>query len=363
MLLNDFRRAPAALRRSLLAAGERVLESGWYVLGDHVAAFERAWAAHCGTRYAVGTGNGLDAIEIGVRTLQLAPGDEIITTPMTAFASVLGIMRAGATPVLADIDPSTGLLDPESAERCIGPRTRAVLLVHLYGQLRNIGRWEELCSRRGLLLLEDAAQAHGAEWSGRRAGGIGRWAAFSFYPTKNLGCFGDGGALCTNDTGSAELASQLRNYGQSDRYRHPVRGLNSRLDELQAAFLQVLLEHLPEANARRRAIAAHYQASIASARVTALAPPESPSSHVYHLFVVCTDDRAALQAHLEKHGVQSLIHYPLCAHQQPPGAALRRDPRGLRSSEAFARRCLSVPCHPYLTGEEVERVVSALNTF
>jgi dTDP-4-amino-4,6-dideoxygalactose transaminase len=363
VLLNDFRRVPEYLRQGLLAAAARVLGSGYFVLGDQVAAFEQAWAAYCGTRHAVGVGNGLDAIEIGVRTLGLEPGDEVITTPMTAFASVLGIMRAGATPVLADIDASTGLLDPDSVERCIGPRTRAVLLVHLYGQLRNIERWEQLCAQHRVILVEDAAQAHGAEWHGRRAGAIGHWAAFSFYPTKNLGCIGDGGALCTNDQDVAELAAQLRNYGQSDRYRHPVAGLNSRLDELQAAFLRVLLEHLPEATARRRAIAAHYHANIASSRVTPLALPVSPSSHVYYLFVLRADDRAALQAHLDARGVQSLIHYPVCAHRQPPGATVRRDPSGLPAAEGFAEQCLSVPCHPYLTDGEVERVVSALNSF
>lgn len=361
ILINDFHRLPAALRQSLLSATSLVLDSGRFILGEQVAAFESEWAAYCGTAKAVGVANGMDAIEIGLRSLGLSPGAEVITTPLTAFATVLGILRAGLTPVLADIDPTTGLLDPTSVERCISPRTRAVLLVHLYGQIRAMDRWDALCARYGLMLLEDAAQAHGAEWHGRRAGALGRWAAYSFYPTKNLGGIGDGGALCTNDTTLATLAAQFRNYGQSDRYHHPVAGLNSRLDELQAALLRPLLVHLPEATTRRRAIAAHYHAAVRSSRALLLAPPETPTSHVYHLFVIRTPDRAATQAHLVTAGVQSLIHYPICAHQQPPAAHLRRDPHGLAGAEEFANQCLSIPCHPYLTDAEVERVVNALN--
>jgi dTDP-4-amino-4,6-dideoxygalactose transaminase len=213
------------------------------------------------------------------------------------------------------------------------------------------------------MLLEDAAQAHGAESGGRRAGSLGRWAAYSFYPTKNLGCIGDGGALCTEDAGTAELARQLRNYGQADRYHHPVAGLNSRLDEIQAAFLRRLLEHLPEATARRQAIACHYMDNIRSKRMTLLARPETPEGHVYHLFVLRTADRAALQSHLAAKGIQSLIHYPVCAHRQAPTASARCDPRGLAAAESFSAECLSIPCHPYMTGVEVERVVSSLNSF
>jgi dTDP-4-amino-4,6-dideoxygalactose transaminase len=282
---------------------------------------------------------------------------------MTAFATVLGILRAGATPVLADIDPSTGLLDPASAERCVSKRTRAVLLVHLYGQLRAIKKWEDLCAREGVMLLEDAAQAHGAKWHGRTAGSIGRWAAFSFYPTKNLGCVGDGGALCTNDAGVADLASKLRNYGQADRYHHPVLGLNSRLDEVQAALLLPLLAQLPAATDRRCRIASYYHANVQASRIALLAEPETEHSHVYHLFVVRTAARDSLQSHLASRGIQSLIHYPVCVHRQPPTAQLRMDPKGLASAERYADECLSIPCHPYLSDSEVETVVSALNAF
>jgi dTDP-4-amino-4,6-dideoxygalactose transaminase len=363
VLLNDFRRLPSTLRHELLLAAAQVLESGRYVLGEHMSAFERSWAAYCGTNYAVGVGNGMDAIEIGLRSCNVGPGDEVITTPITAFATVLGILRAEAIPVLADVDPSTGLLDPRSVVRCITQRTRAVLLVHLYGQMRAIDIWEKLCASHNICLFEDAAQAHGASWQARRAGSVGRWAAYSFYPTKNLGCIGDGGALCTNDKLVSETASKLRNYGQADRYHHPIRGLNSRLDELQAAFLQRLLVHFPEATLRRQRIAAQYHERFRSPRVTLLAKPLAPESHVYHLFVVRTSSREALQSHLADRKVQSLIHYPVCVHLQPPTLELARDPDGLPAAEQFANECLSIPCHPYMNESEIERVISAVNTF
>jgi dTDP-4-amino-4,6-dideoxygalactose transaminase len=361
--MNDFRRMPDHHLRALEAAAGEVFRSGRYVLGPQVAAFEQEWAGFCGTRHATGLANGLDAIEIGLRSIGLGSGDEVITTPMTAFATVLGILRAGAIPVLADIDPTTGLLDVESAARCVSPRSRAVLLVHLYGQVRRIDEWQDFCARHNLVFLEDAAQAHGAEWNGRRAGSLGRWGAFSFYPTKNLGCIGDGGALCTDDDAVSAQAALLRNYGQSDRYHHTVAGLNSRLDEMQAALLRVLLPHLPEATTRRREIAAAYRNGISSSRVRLLAPPESGKSHVYHLFVVRAAERSSLQQHLTGLGVQSLVHYPVGAHRQPPGTQLRCDPHGLPAADAFAEECLSIPCHPYLTDEEIGRVIAAVNSF
>lgn len=363
ILINDFRRIPADERQALNAVAAEVIGSARFILGEQVTAFERAWAGWCGTSHAVGVGNGMDAIEIGLRAAGFGAGDEVITTPLTAFATVLGCLRAGVTPVLADIDPESGLMDPASAERCVGPRTKAVLLVHLYGQIRAADRWKAFCSSHHLDLLEDAAQAHGAESGGRRAGAIGRWAAYSFYPTKNLGGIGDGGALCTDDAGVARRAAQLRNYGQTDRYHHAWAGLNSRLDEIQAAFLRVRLTRLSETTNRRREIAGYYHAHCRSQRVNLLAPPEESGGHVYHLFVVRTRERAAFQSHLKEYGIQSLVHYPVCAHRHLPGQHLRRDPKGLRLAERFSEECVSIPCHPYLTAGEVERVVAAVNSF
>jgi dTDP-4-amino-4,6-dideoxygalactose transaminase len=346
-----------------LEAVRRVLDSGWLILGEEVRQFEHAWANRCGVDHAIGVGNGLDAIEIGLRGVGIGPGDEVITTPMTAVATVLAIMRAGATPVLADIDPATGLLDPTSVERCIGPRTRAVLLVHLYGQMRGLAGWAAFCHAHGVHLLEDCAQSHDAEVDGRRGGSWGSFGAYSFYPTKNLGAAGDAGALVTNDSELAALAGSLRNYGQANRYEHPLVGLNSRLDEVQAAILRVRLPRLSGWTARRREIAEAYRRHLDNPAVTLLAPPESPESHVHHLFVILTGNRDRLVAHLAEQGVQSLIHYPIPAHHQVPLEGVARDPAGLPAAETHSRTCLSLPCAPHLTDADVDRVVAAVNGF
>jgi len=363
ILMNDFTAEPAALRSAELMAVERVLNSGWYVLGNEVCAFEQAWAGRCGTTHAIGVGNGMDAIEIGLRSLDIGPGDEVITTSMTAFATVLAIVRAGATPVLADIDPQTALLDPWSVERCITPQTRAVVLVHLYGQIYGMDRWVELCSRHRIVLLEDCAQAHLAEWNGRVAGNFGRVGAYSFYPTKNLGALGDGGALVSNAAARMERASVLRNYGQSERYKHPELGLNSRLDELQAALLLVRLEWLDRFTRRRREIATSYQAGLDNPLVQLLQPPENPENHVYHLFVVTCDQRDRLSTFLGERGVATLIHYPMPVHHQLPCRNIHRDPHGLSAAELHAKQCLSIPCHPQMSNVDVAHVISAINDF
>ncbi len=361
--MNGFQREPEALRKRELAAAEQVLRSGWYILGDEVRAFESEWARAIGTTHAVGVGNGMDAIEIGLRALGIGPGDEVITTPMTAFASVLAILRAGAQPVLADIDPATAQMSLESTRRCLGGRTRAILLVHLYGQAHELESWRQLCDGAGLQLVEDCAQAHLASWNGIRAGAWGRLGAFSFYPTKNLGAVGDGGALTTSDEGVALKARQLRNYGQSDRYHHPVLGLNSRLDELQAALLRVRLSMLDGYTERRRAIARAYRAGIDNPGIRLLAAPVQESSHVYHLFVLCCERRDRLAEHLRARGIESLIHYPIPVHLQEPCTGLRRDPEGLKAAEHHGNTCISIPCHPQLTDAEVASVIRALHDF
>jgi dTDP-4-amino-4,6-dideoxygalactose transaminase len=361
--MNDFTAEPAALREAMLAATDRVLGSGWYVLGKECEAFEARWARACGTEHCVGVGNGMDAIELILRSLGIGPGDEVVTTGMTAFATVLAIVRAGATPVLADIDPASALLDPESVERCITPRTRAVVLVHLYGQMRQMGRWARLGDQHGIHLVEDCAQSHLAQAEGQPAGSIGVAGAYSFYPTKNLGAIGDGGAVVTNDRALADRIARLRNYGQSERYVHPELGMNSRLDELQAALLLARLPWLETFTARRREIAQRYDVTISNPDVACLAPPESPGAHAYHLYVLRTAHRQELAQHLASHGVQSLIHYPVPVHRQVPMQGLRTDPRGLQATQEHADRCLSIPCHPQLSDDEVGHVVAAVNSF
>jgi dTDP-4-amino-4,6-dideoxygalactose transaminase len=363
ILMNDFRAEPPVLRAAMSAAAARVFESGWYVLGPELERFEAQWAARCGVPHAVGVGNGMDAIEIALRAQDIGPGDEVVTTPMTAFATVLAILHAGATPVLADIDPDTALLSRESAARCVSSRTRAVLLVHLYGQVRDMDEWGAWCDARGVALIEDCAQAHLASWGGRVAGAFGVAGAYSFYPTKNLGAIGDGGILVTRDAALAKRAATLRNYGQSERYHHPEAGLNSRLDELQAAILAERLRWLDGFTARRREIAAAYRAGLNHPQVTLLAEPQEATAHVHHLFVVRTSARDALQVHLAANGVQSLIHYPVPVHRQEPCLNLRRDPVGLLHAETHAANCLSLPCHPQLTDVQVAAVIDAVNSF
>lgn len=361
--MNDFKAEPEHLRLAELAAAERVLRSGWYVLGPEVEGFESAWAARCGVAHAVGVGNGMDAIEIGLRALGIGAGDEVITTPMTAFPTVLAVIRAGAIPVLADIDPNTALLDPQSVARCITARTKAVLLVHLYGQVRDMDRWLELCDAHGLSLLEDCAQSHLASWHGRIAGGFGRFGAYSFYPTKNLGAIGDGGAIVSPDGDLMQRAAILRNYGQKERYHHPELGLNSRLDELQAALLSVRLEHLDAFTQRRRQIAEAYHEEISNPAINLLASPEQPENHVYHLFVLRCAERKRLAQYLREHGVETLAHYPVPVHRQKPCERLDRDPGGLPMSESHAESCLSIPCHPQMSDDDIDAVVRAINAF
>jgi dTDP-4-amino-4,6-dideoxygalactose transaminase len=363
ILMNDFKAEPAALREAMAAAAARVFASGWYVLGPEVEAFERRWAAACGTAHCVGVANGMDAIELALRALDIGPGAEVITTPMTAFATVLAILRAGAEPVLADIDPASGLLSRESVQRCLSPRTRAVVLVHLYGQLRDVPQWLALCRDAGVALIEDCAQSHLAQWDGAGAGSFGVAGAYSFYPTKNLGAIGDGGALVTSSDALAARVGRLRNYGQSERYVHPELGMNSRLDELQAALLGERMAWLERFTERRRAIARRYDAGIDSPLVRSLAPAQQARSHVHHLYVVRCERRDALARHLAERGVQTLIHYPVPVHRQSPCSGLRRDPQGLAQTEAHAAQCLSIPCHPQLGEADVERIVEALNAF
>lgn len=345
------------------AAVRRVLVSGQLVLGEEVRDFENAWAKRCGVHFAVGVANGLDAIEIGLRSLGIGPGDEVITTPMTAVATVLGIVRAGAIPVLADIEPSTALLSLSSAARCVTPRTRAILLVHLYGQMRDLSEWSAFCDSHGLLLLEDCAQSHDATHDGKVAGSWGAFGAYSFYPTKNLGAVGDGGALVTNESVVDQAARSLRNYGQQTRYVHSHLGLNSRLDEVQAAILNTRLGTLTKWTHRRRQIAESYRTGICSDHVELMASPISPENHVYHLFVVRSTHRDQLQQHLLDANVETLIHYPVPVHRQTPFQALSADPVGLQNSDEHAARCLSLPCRPNLSGNDVDRVVEAVNSF
>ena len=361
ILMNDFKAESPEIHDAMLDAVKRVLDSGWYVLGNEVVSFEKQWAGVCDAPYAIGCGNGMDAIEIGLRSLNIGPGDEVITTPMTAFATVLAILRTGATAVLADINPSTGLLCPESVRRCISSQTKAVLVVHLYGQIREMEQWEELCKESGIVLLEDCAQAHLAKWNGKVAGTFGLFGAYSFYPTKNLGAIGDGGALITSSHEIAKRASALRNYGQTVRYYHPELGMNSRLDEIQAALLSVRLQWLKQYTDRRCAIGSVYNGGIINPLIEKLAAPQQLDSHVYHLYVLKCKERDRLVSYLNDFGIASLIHYPVPIHRQEPCRDLVADPVGLSNAENFATECLSIPCHPQMSDDDVEKIIIKIN--
>ena len=363
ILMNAFQEESEELRSKMIDAAIRVINSGWYVLGKELSELEKQWALICDSPFAVGVGNGMDAIEIILRSLDIGPGDEVITTPMTAFATVLAILRSGAIPVLADIDSDTALISLETAQRCVSKKTKAVLLVHLYGQVRNMNAWTDFCLNNKIMLIEDCAQSHIASWKGRVAGTFGVAGAYSFYPTKNLGALGDAGMLITSDPNLANRSSQIRNYGQSVRYEHPEIGMNSRLDEMQAAILLERLKYLSSFTDRRRQIANAYQQEISSPYIKKLLDPEEPAAHVHHLYVIQCEARDALQEHLKKHQIQSLIHYPIPIHQQKPCLDMKRDPLGLGNSENHAKTCLSLPCHPQLSDQDVVKVIDVVNQF
>ncbi len=338
------------------AAIARVVERGWFVLGPEVTAFEEEFAAACGTRRAVGVGTGTDAIALTLRALGIGPGDEVITSPLSAAFSALAILMAGATPVFADIDPRRLTLDPRAAEAVITPRTAALLPVHLYGQPADMPAFEALAARHRLALVEDACQAHLATSAGRPVGTFGAAGAFSFYPTKNLGAFGDAGAVATNDPVLADRLTRLRNGGQTDRYRHVEFGVNSRLDELQAAVLRARLPYLAAWTARRRELAARYRQGLAGATIEV--PPEEDGGHVYHLFPVLSTSRTALRAHLQELGIGTLVHYPIPIPQQPAFAAF--DAASCPQADRVAREVCSLPLHPRLADEEADRVAGAI---
>jgi dTDP-4-amino-4,6-dideoxygalactose transaminase len=338
----------------------RVTRSGWYVLGAEVEAFQHEFAAACGVPHAVGTGNGTDALAIILRALGIGAGDEVITSPLSAAYTALAIVMAGATPVFADIDDERLTLDPSSADAAITSRTAALLPVHLYGQPADMTALMALAQKRGLAVVEDCCQAHLATCKGKPVGTFGSAGAFSFYPTKNLGALGDGGAIVTGDAALAERMSRIRNGGQTDRYHHTELGINSRLDEIQAAILRARLPWLQRRTERRRALAMQYRQRLAHAPVRV--PLEMDSGHVYHLFPVRTARRSALQAHLRSAGIETLVHYPVPIPRQP-AFAMTTTPAGWPAADVAVNEVLSLPLHPALSTSQVDQVAAAIGAF
>jgi dTDP-4-amino-4,6-dideoxygalactose transaminase len=360
----DVRAINARHAHELKEAAARVIDSGWYVLGQEVEAFEREFAQWCGLPHAVGVGNGLDALSLILRAYtslgRLAEGDEVIVPGNTFIASFLAITQSGLVPVAVEPDAATFNLDPALVEAAIGPRTRAIMPVHLYGQLADMDALLAIARRHDLLVIEDAAQAHGASLAGRRAGAFGDAAAFSFFPAKNLGALGDGGGVVTADAALAERVAALRNYGSLEKYRHLYQGVNSRLDEMQAAMLRVKLKYVDADVDRRRDIARRYLEAIRHPDI-ALPSCRSDESHAWHLFVVRSPHRDALQAHLSAEGVHSQIHYPVPPHRQPAYAGAADV--SLPLTDRLHDEVLSLPMGPTLDDEAVRRIIAACMSF
>ena len=351
------------LRDEMDAAYRRVMESGWYILGEETERFERDFARYCGVKHCIGLGNGLEALHLILRAYEIGEGDEVIVPANTYIATWLAITYAGAHPVPVEPVEATYNLDPARMESAITPRTRAILLVHLYGQPADMDSIREVATRHGLRVIEDAAQAHGATYRGRQAGSLADAAGWSFYPGKNLGAMGDAGAVTTDDDQLADRVRVLRNYGSRVKYINEVKGFNSRLDPLQAAFLGVKLNHLDEWNARRKVLAGRYMEALAD--VPGLTLPHVPewAEPSWHVFVVRHPERDALQKHLAAQGIGTLIHYPIPPHLSDAYREAGYKPGDFPITEAIHRTVLSLPMGPHLIGDQLERVVEAIRSF
>ena len=365
----DLKAINAQYRDELIAACTRVIDSGWYIAGNELAQFEQEFASYCGTKHAIGVANGLDALILTLRAWKelgkLKDGDEVIVPSNTYIASILAISANDLVPVLVEPDVATYNLCPKQTEAAITAKTRAILPVHLYGQLADMPAIMAIAQRHNLLVLEDSAQAHGAELNGKKAGNWGDASGFSFYPGKNLGALGDAGAVTTNDDQLAETLRALRNYGSHEKYKNLFQGTNSRLDEIQAAMLSVKLKHLDTETAHRRKVADAYIQGINNTAVTLPltlnSSPLTRENHVWHVFVIRCEQREALQKHLLEHGIQTLIHYPIPPHQQQ--AYKEWNINSYPVSELIHQQVMSLPMGPTITMDEVKKVIAAINTF
>lgn len=348
----------------LSEAVNRAVQSGWYILGNEVRSFEQRFAEYCGCKHCIGTGNGLDTLTIIMLAYKelgaMQEGDEVIVPANTYIASILSIIQAGLKPVLCEPRWESCNIDPERIEEQIGPRTKAIMAVHLYGRCADMEQIEKIARRHSLKIIEDAAQAHGAMLSGRRTGNLGDAAGFSFYPGKNLGALGDGGAITTNDSALADAARAIANYGSQKKYVNIYKGVNSRLDEIQAAVLSVKLQRLDADNGRRRSIALRYNAEINNPYVGTPAPCNS-EEHVFHIYTIFCRQRDALQKHLAEHGIETLIHYPIAPHKQE--AMKEYGHLSFPITERIHNEELSLPCYPTMKEEEIQAVIDAVNSF
>jgi len=360
--LVDLRAQHSACRSEIWAAIERVMESSQFIMGEEVERFEAEFAAFCGAQFAAGTSSGTTALQLALLALGVGAGDEVITTSHTFIATAEAVSHVGARPVFVDIDITTYTMDPDKLEAAITPRTKAIIPVHLYGHTADMRRITDIARRHRLVVLEDAAQAHGAVCEGRRVGTWGDAAAFSFYPGKNLGALGDAGAVVTNNEAVARQVKLLRNHGRAEKYEHQCIGYNARLDGLQAAVLRAKLRHLEEWNRSRRAMAQRYNQALAG--VPLVLPSERPGCQaVYHLYVVRSQRRDALRDHLRLQDMEAGIHYPLPLHLQPAYSALGYRNGAFPCTEQAAREVLSLPMYPEMTEDQVHQVSAAVAAF
>ena len=355
----DLKRVNDTHQEAIRLATERVLQSGWYILGQEVVAFEEAFARYCGTRHCIGVANGLDALTLVLKAWAFAPGSEVIVPSNAYIASVLSVTQAGLVPVFVEPDPRTYLLDPAHLEAAITARTKAIMPIHLYGRCCDMDAIKAVAEQYGMLVLEDAAQAHGARHGEYRAGNLGNAAGWSFYPSKNLGALGDAGAITTNDDALADQLRAWRNYGSAQKHVNDYVGHNSRLDELQAAILSAKLPWLATENSRRQELAQCYLSGITNPDV-GLPPADQPDKDVWHLFVVRHPRRDAFRAHLRERGIATEVHYPIPPHHQRAYAQLAH--LSLPISEQLHREVVSLPLNPTLTDEEVRYITDVINS-
>ena len=358
----DLKAQYLTIRQEIDHAVARVLQSGMYILDREVSAFEQEFAEYCGVGQAIGVASGTDALHLALLACGVGHGDEVITVSFTSVATVAVIEYTGAKPVLVDIDPRTLTIDTDKVLSAITPRTRAVIPVHLFGCPADLAMLQEICCSRGIYLIEDCAQAHGASWMNKKVGAWGNIAAFSFYPTKNLGAYGDGGAVVTNDLALAEKAHSLRQYGWEQRQISYSKGINSRLDELQAAILRVKLKHLDQWNTRRREIAAHYDQWLSGTGITLPSTPVEGYS-IFHEYVIRSPYRDNLQSYLDEHGIISLVNYPVPVHLQPAYEELGYKKGDLPASEEASSQVLSLPIYPEMTDEMVEHICQLIRGY
>ena len=355
----DLKAEYAQLRDEILPALDRVCQNSSFVIGPEVEAFEREFADFCGTKHCVALSSGTAALHLGLLALGVQADHEVITSPNSFLATAEAISYCGAVPVFVDIDPANGNLDPRLIERAITPRTRAILPVHVYGRPADMGPIREIAARHNLRVLEDAAQAHGARYRGKRAGGLAHAAAFSFYPTKNMGAYGEGGALTTDDDQIAKFARAARSHGQTARYEHEFIGYNYRMQGFQGAVLRIKLRHLFTWTERRQEIAREYRRLLANARVEI--PVDDPRDEcVYHQFVIYTDNRNATVSQLAERDIETVVHYPRPIHLQPAYSSLGLPPGTFPCAERACERVLSLPLHPGLTSEQIAYVANAV---